>query len=115
MFLRSFAGASGIMRSRNSNGTVYKSALDSGIKNLKMAENKPQEKWYFRNSTLVTAFLIVGPLALPLVWFNPRFSKSNKIIITFIVAVLTYYLASATISSVQTIRDYYRQIQQMGF
>ncbi|HOX54390.1 MAG: hypothetical protein PHI86_06345 [Candidatus Omnitrophica bacterium] len=80
-----------------------------------MAENKPQEKWYFRNSTLVTAFLIVGPLALPLVWLNPRFSKSNKIIITFIVAVLTYYLASATISSVKTIRDYYWQIQQMSF
>ena len=33
---------------------------------------KPKEPWYFRKSTLVTAFVLVGPLALPLVWINPR-------------------------------------------
>lgn len=82
---------------------------------MDMPENKPPEKWYFRTSTLVVAFLAVGPIALPLLWFNPRFSMATKIIVSVIVIVLTYYLMSAFVSSAKTIIDYYRQINQMSF
>lgn len=57
-----------------------------------MLDEKPKDKWYFKTSTLVIAFLGVGPLALPLVWFNPRFKTITKIAVTFIVIILTYYL-----------------------
>jgi inhibitor of cysteine peptidase len=41
--------------------------------------NKPQEKWYFRTYWLVIALFCIGPFALPLLWFNPRFSlKKNN-------------------------------------
>ncbi|MBM3248755.1 MAG: hypothetical protein FJZ10_05010 [Candidatus Omnitrophica bacterium] len=80
-----------------------------------MPEEKQKEKWYFRTSTLVVAFLAVGPIALPLLWFNPRFSMAAKIIVSIIVIVLTYYLMSAFISSAKNIREYYRQINQMSF
>ena len=71
---------------------------------------KKQDKWYFKTSALVIAFLCIGPLALPLLWLNPRFSKKTKIIISVIVIILSYYLVVAMISSVNSINKYYQQI-----
>ncbi len=57
-----------------------------------------QKKWYFSTSSVVIALLCVGPLALPLVWFNPRYKAATKLIITVIVLVVTVlctYLAAS--------------------
>ncbi len=64
------------------------------------AGSRPREKkWYFSTSSVVIALLCVGPLALPLVWFNPRYKAATKLIITVIVLVVTVlctYLAATT-------------------
>jgi hypothetical protein len=65
-------------------------------------------KWYFRTYVFVIAFLIIGPFALPLVWFNPRFSRKNKAIITVIVLIATYLLSIAMAKSIKTIMEYYQ-------
>jgi hypothetical protein len=55
----------------------------------------PPKKWYFANGSVVLALLCLGPLALPLVWFNPRYKPVTRLIITAIVfatAVLCMYL-----------------------
>ncbi len=80
-----------------------------------MTENKPQEKWYFKTSTLVVAFLAVGPLALPLLWLNPRFSMAAKIITSIIVILLSYYIGIAFVNGLKSINNYYQQIFQMSF
>jgi hypothetical protein len=49
---------------------------------------KPK-KWYFATGTVVLALLCLGPLALPLVWANPRYKISTKAIVTVIVLVVT--------------------------
>ena len=46
-------------------------------------------KWYYSTSTLVMAVLFVGPLALPLVWLNPRYKHATKLAITIAVIGLT--------------------------
>ncbi|MGD0336862.1 MAG: hypothetical protein ABSB18_07190 [Candidatus Omnitrophota bacterium] len=74
-----------------------------------MGEEK-QNKWYFRIDTLVIAFLCVGPLALPLVWFNPRFSMVTKTVITVIVIILSYYLGVLLAASIKAIIEYYQFI-----
>ena len=56
-----------------------------------MSEETP-EKWYFQTYVLVIAILCVGPLALPLLWWNPRYSLLLKVIVTVAVIVGTYYL-----------------------
>jgi hypothetical protein len=66
-------------------------------------DKKQLGKWYFKTSTLIAAFLCVGPFALPLLWFNPRFSKRNKIIITVIVIILIYYLGAAFVNSLKLV------------
>jgi hypothetical protein len=70
--------------------------------------NKPaQTKWYFKTYSIVIIFLCLGPLALPLVWFNPRFSRDKKIILTIIIIILSYYLGAMLINSLRSIKDYY--------
>jgi hypothetical protein len=75
-----------------------------------MLEKKEAQKWYLKISTLITAFVFVGPLALPLVWINPRFSLKAKVIITVITAILTYYLGMLMADSLKSINEYYKTI-----
>ena len=72
--------------------------------------DEKNQKWYFKTSVFVVALLCVGPLALPLLWFNPRFSSTMKIIITVAVIALSYYLTVVTANYIKTITDYYRQL-----
>ena len=71
---------------------------------------KPQYKWYFKTSSLVIVFLCIGPFALPLLWFNPRFSQKTKIIISVIAIALSYYLAIFVVNFLKTIESYYQLI-----
>jgi predicted nucleic acid-binding Zn ribbon protein len=74
-------------------------------------EPKPQqEKWYFKTSLLLVAFLCVGPFVLPLAWFNPRFSLKLKIVITVITLVLSWYLSLLFANSIKTLNQYYGHI-----
>ena len=73
-----------------------------------MVAGKRQEtRWYFKTSWLVIAFLSVGPLALPIVWFNPRFSKKTKFIVTVIVIIVTYFLWILVGNALKSIKQYY--------
>ena len=75
---------------------------------------KPRVKWYCKTSILVIAFLTVGPFALPLLWINPRFKRSIKIVLTIVVLVLTYYSWVAMQQAFKTLRDYYDQLKSWG-
>ena len=72
-----------------------------------MEEKRPEDKRYFKTYWIVIAFLCVGPLALPLVWFNPRFSRKTKVIVTIVILILTYYLGSFLMNSLRSIKEYY--------
>lgn len=75
-----------------------------------MLGQKPKEKFYFKTSSLLVAFLCVGPFALPLVWFNPRFSKNTKIIVTLVIVIASYILGSVMVTSIKSISEYYKAI-----
>jgi hypothetical protein len=57
---------------------------------------KSGRKWYFSTSAVVIALLCLGPLALPVVWLNPRYKVTVKIIITVILIALTVFLTYLT-------------------
>ncbi len=75
-------------------------------------DKKHQGKWYFKISILIIAFLCVGPFALLLLWFNPRFSKKTKIIISVVIIILSYYLGIWFVNSLKTVGSYYKLIFQ---
>ncbi|MBU1871733.1 MAG: zinc ribbon domain-containing protein [Candidatus Omnitrophica bacterium] len=74
-----------------------------------MLINKPGQ-WYFKTSSLVIALLCVGPFALPLAWFNPRFSRKTKIIVSVIIIVLCYFVGTIVSDSLKSIINYYKLI-----
>ncbi len=53
---------------------------------------KPKTKWYYTNSTVLIGFLFVGPLILPLVWFNPNYKWPIKLALTVLMIALTIIL-----------------------
>ncbi len=71
-------------------------------------------EWYFKTGNIVISFLFVGPFALLLVWFHPRYNKATKIIITVIVSGITALLVILLVKLVPDIIDYYRQLQQIS-
>jgi hypothetical protein len=73
-------------------------------------EGRPKLPWYFKTSILIIAFMSVGPLMLPLVWFNPGMSRNRKIAATVIIAVLSYFMWSMLVSSLSMIIDYYKMM-----
>ncbi|MBN2482775.1 MAG: zinc ribbon domain-containing protein [Candidatus Omnitrophica bacterium] len=70
----------------------------------------PKEQWYFKTSIVVIALLSAGPLALPLVWFHPRYSREKKMTVSFIVILLTYFLFQSFIRLVNSFNEYYRML-----
>lgn len=72
---------------------------------------KPPAKWYCSTAALVVALLTFGPLALPLVWLNPRFKMHVKMLITIATIVLTIFLCWA---SVQAYLGLINQIEALG-
>ena len=66
-----------------------------------------QNRWYFKTSILVIAVLVVGPFALPLLWFNPRYKMLSKIIWTLLILVASYYLTLTMVESLKNIKKYY--------
>jgi predicted nucleic acid-binding Zn ribbon protein len=62
-------------------------------------------KWYFSTSIVVIALLSVGPLALPLVWFHPRYKRITKVIVTIGIIAFSIWLYFIT-------RDLYINLMQ---
>lgn len=71
-------------------------------------------RWYFKTYVYVAAFLCIGPLALPLVWVNPRYNMAKKITITVISLVISYLLVVILSRSIDSITKYYQQILQLS-
>ena len=71
----------------------------------------PARKWYHSNGSLVTALLTVGPFALPLLWINPRYKLTTKIVVSIVVLAVTLYCAKVMVSTYQRVSE---QLQMLG-
>ncbi|MCM8776370.1 MAG: zinc ribbon domain-containing protein [Candidatus Omnitrophica bacterium] len=65
-----------------------------------------QEPWYLKTSFVVLCFLVVGPLALPLVWWNRRYSMKAKVVTTVLAIALAVALWILTEKVVQSLLNY---------
>jgi cytochrome c biogenesis factor len=68
-------------------------------------------KWYYATSFVIMMLMIIGPLALPLVWFNPRYKPVIKLIATVIVIAVT--IISCYLMG-QMYRNFMSQIKALG-
>lgn len=76
--------------------------------------NPTPQKWYFKNSGLVVAFLVAGPLMLPLIWLNPRFRPWMKLLLSAVVLGLIYALWFSMKVSLKFFSETYQQVKDQG-
>ena len=68
-------------------------------------------EWYFKTSTLIVGFFLVGPFIIPLIWFHPHYSKAKKIILISVCIVVTMIVFKIVKTSLISIDEYYQFIQ----
>jgi hypothetical protein len=56
--------------------------------------DKREVPWYLRSGSVLVSFLIVGPLAIPLVWAKPDFTIRKKVIWTVVMVAVTWALVT---------------------
>ena len=56
----------------------------------------PKGKWYFKKGPLILSLIFIGPLALPLLWANPRYSALAKVFWSAVILGITIGLALVT-------------------
>ena len=72
---------------------------------------KQKVKWYYSTWAIVVGLLCLGPLALPLVWGNPRCKLVTKIVITVVVLGATLWFCQIV---GQMYQDLIKQINDFG-
>jgi hypothetical protein len=75
-------------------------------------EPQPPEKWYFKTVAVITAFLTIGPLALPLVLLHPRYPRWVKLLVTAATVILTYYLIQWTDHTIKAFSVEYGELSK---
>jgi hypothetical protein len=68
-------------------------------------------KWYQSNIAVIVAIVTLGPLALPLVWSNPRYNLVVKAVITVGIIALTFLLCWAMAAMYNHL---FEQIKRLG-
>ncbi|MHC4758383.1 MAG: zinc ribbon domain-containing protein [Planctomycetota bacterium] len=53
---------------------------------------KGKTKWYYSSAVIVIGLVAAGPLALPLVWKNPKYKVVTKVVVTIAVIGVTVCL-----------------------
>ena len=56
---------------------------------------------------------MAGPFALPLVWFNPRYTRLDKVVLTLVVLALTIALVCALVFAGIWLIEYVRELTSM--
>ena len=63
---------------------------------------KQKTEWYFKASTLIVGFFLIGPFIIPLIWLNPQYSKKKKIIligVCIVITMIAYKMVKASLVS----------------
>lgn len=79
-------------KSQLNNKCPYCGSIVHQHDDLPQDNHKKKSKWYHSTTSVVIALLTLGPFALPMVWYNPRYSRIRKILITSLVTALTILL-----------------------
>ena len=73
-----------------------------------------EEKWYFRVSTIMWGFLLLGPLwflLLPLAWLNKKSGIKKKVILTILMCGMSFLCIWAFMYSLKNLKQYFDLFQ----
>jgi hypothetical protein len=67
-----------------------------------LGSNSP-EKWHQKMWWLAVLLLVIGPLALPILWRKARLSRNTKITLTAVVLILTVWAMFGLVSAIKSV------------
>lgn len=73
-----------------------------------------EPKWHFRTPAVVIAMLCLGPVALSLVWLNPRYKRNTKLVITGLVIAYTILVVALLVYFVVKYLRFIESISELG-
>ena len=68
--------------------------------------------WYFTTSIIIVALLSIGPLALPLVWWHPKYKTVTKILLSVAIIAFTIF---AYMLTRKLYMDLMQQMKDLGY
>ena len=69
-----------------------------------------EAKWRHSTGALVIAFALIGPFALPLLWSNPRYRPTTKVVVTVSVLVATILIVYALVLLSVRVLEQYKEL-----
>ena len=76
-------------------------------------KNRETIKWYEKPSVILLAVIVLGPLAIPLIWRSPVLSKWIKWSATVALIVLTIWFLKCSASLYQTLIKELAKLQDL--
>lgn len=76
--------------------TRKKNLRKKGLNLTSPNDGASKEKWYFKKSALIVSLIVAGPMALPLLWANPRYSLAAKVLWSVLILAFTVGLGFLT-------------------
>jgi len=70
-------------------------------------------RWYLKPVPIIIAILIVGPLALPLVWLSPALKNWHKVAISILVILFTVWFVTASAKIYESLAGQIRELQDV--
>jgi len=70
--------------------------------------------WYLTKKTVILAIVIVGPLAIPLLWMSPKFSFVLKAVLTVILVVSSVLLYHYSVVMMDSLNQRLKELKEMG-
>jgi hypothetical protein len=74
----------------------------------------PKTKWYFSTSAIIITLLCIPPLAFPMVWLNPRYKTTTKLVYTGLTIALTILFVLSFYLMIRMYSNIFKQIEAMG-
>ena len=74
----------------------------------------PKAQWFLSVQSVVLGLLLLGPLALPLLWISPKFKPVTKIWVTLLTLALTWLTVQYSISTFEKLKQQLAELKQSG-
>jgi len=81
---------------------------------LEKGGSPPKTKWYFSTSAIIITLLCIPPLAFPMVWLNPRYKTTTKLVYTGLTIALTILFVLSFYLMIRMYSNIFKQIDAMG-
>jgi hypothetical protein len=69
--------------------------------------------WMFQDGSMLAAFVVLGPLALPLVWAHPTMTRQTKGLLTAVVLLILVSMFAMAYSTLSRLADLYGEVQRL--